>query len=121
MSGIHFGHYRASYIKQHLNNFLNCAKKNNNEESKKNILSTIQREKDRSFWGRLNYSMSNIRGGSVRSVQIEQDRGEIDEATMQQTVHESIWDKIHRKRFYLAEQSQICKVILRDDFGYTAL
>ena len=38
----------------------------------------------------------------------------------QQKVHESIWDKIHRKRFYLAEQAPICQCFLRGDFGYTA-
>ena len=65
--------------------------------------------------------MGKSRGGSVRSVQIERDRGAIDEATTQKTVHEAIWDEIHIKRFYLAEQAPICKVSLRGDFGYTAL
>ena len=63
------------YRKQHLNNWLNCAKKNNNEESEKKILEIIQREKYRYFWGRHNYSMGKIRGGSVRSVQIDLDWG----------------------------------------------
>ena len=85
--------------RKHLKNCLNRAKKNNNEESEKKILEIIQREKDRSFWGRLSYSMGKSRGGSVRSVKIEQDQGAIDEATTQQTVHEAIWGKIHRKRF----------------------
>ena len=79
-----------------------------------------KRVKDRSFWGRLNYSISKSRGGSVRSVKIEQDRGSIQEATTQQTVHKAIWDEIHQKRFYLAEQSHICQGILRSDFGYIA-
>ena len=34
---------RRRYIKQHLNNCLNRAKKNSNEESEKNILAIIQR------------------------------------------------------------------------------
>ena len=83
-------------------------------------MAIIQRGKDRSFWGRLNYSMGKSRGGSVRSIQIERDRGAIEEATTQQTVHEAIWDEIHRKRFYLAEQAPICQGSLRGDFGYTA-
>ena len=53
------------YRKQHLNNCLNRANKNNNEESEKKIMAIIQREKNRSFWGRLNNSMGNRRGGSV--------------------------------------------------------
>ena len=64
--------------------------------------------------------MGKSRGGSVRSVQIERYRGAIEEATTQQKVHEAIWDKIHRKRFYLAEQAPICQGSLRGDFGYTA-
>ena len=79
------------YRKQHLNNCLNCAKKNNNEKSEKNILAIIQGEKDISFWGRLKYSMCKSRDASVRSVQIEQDREEINEATTQQTVHKPFW------------------------------
>ena len=45
--------------------------------------------------------------------------GKINEATTQQTVHKTIWDEIHRKRFYLAEQAPICQGSLRGDFGYT--
>ena len=94
--------FGRKYRKQHLNNCLNRAKKDYHEESEKKILAIIQREKDRSFWGRLKYSMGKSRGGSVRSVKIEQDRGAIEESTTQQTVHEDVWDEIHRKRFYLA-------------------
>ena len=64
--------------------------------------------------------MGKSRGGSVRSVQIQRDQGAIDEATTQQTVHEAIWDEIHRKRFYLAEQAPICQGSLRGEFWYTA-
>ena len=53
------------YKKQHLNNCLNCDKKNNNEESEKKLLEIIKREKDRSFWGRINYSTGKSRGRSV--------------------------------------------------------
>ena len=31
-----------------------------------------------------------------------------------------IWEEIHGKRFYLAEQAPICKGRLRGDFGYMA-
>ena len=97
------------YRKQHLNNCLNRDRENNNEDSEKNILAIIQREKDRSFWGRLNYSMGKSQGRSVQSVQIERDQGAIEESTTQKTVHEAIWDEIHQKRFYLAEQAPICQ------------
>ena len=57
--------FERIYRKQHLNNCLNCAEKNNNAESEKKILAIIQRERYRSFWVRLNYSMGKSRGGSV--------------------------------------------------------
>ena len=56
----------------------------------------------------------------MQSVKIERDRGEIEKATTQQTLHEAIWDKIHRKRFYLAERAPTCQGSLRGNFGYTA-
>ena len=108
------------YRKQHLNHCLNRARKNKNEESEKKILAIIQKEKDRSFWGILKYSMGKSRGGIVRSVKIERDWGAIEKATTQQTVNKAIWDEIHRKRFYLAEQAPIYQGSLRGDFGYTA-
>ena len=59
-------------------------------------------------------------GGSVRSVQIERDRGAIDKAMTQQTVHKAIWGEIHCKRFYLAEQAPTFQGSLRGFFRYTA-
>ena len=32
----------------------------------------------------------------------------------------AIWDRIHKKRFHLAEQAPICQGQLRGDFGYLA-
>ena len=64
--------------------------------------------------------MGKSRCGSVRSVKIERYQGAIEEATTQQKVHEEIWDKIHQKLFYLAEQAPIYQGSLRGDFGYTA-
>ena len=40
-------------------------------------------EKDISIWRRLKYSIGKSQGGSVRSVQIEHDLGDIDEGTTQ--------------------------------------
>ena len=36
-------------------------------------------------------------------------------------VKNAIWNEIHRKRFYLAEQAPICKGELRGEFGYLAI
>ena len=50
----YYKQFGRRYINQYLNNCLNRARKNNNKESEKKILALIQREKDISFWGRLN-------------------------------------------------------------------
>ena len=64
--------------------------------------------------------MGKCRGVSVQSVQLKQDRGAIEEATTQQTLHKAIWDENHQKLFYLAEQAPIYQGSLRGDFEYTA-
>ena len=92
------------YKKQHLKNCINRAKKNHNTYAEKKILAINQREKDRSLWRRLSYSMEKSRGGSVKSVQIERDFGEINMV------------RVHRKQFYLAEQATIFQGSLRGDF-----
>ena len=39
---------------------------------------------------------------------------------MQEDVQKAIFDNIHYKRFYLAEEAPICKGSLREKFGYNA-
>ena len=51
--------------------------------------------------------MGKSRGGSVQLLQIERYQGYTDEDTTQQIVHEAIWDEIHCKQYYLAEQTSI--------------
>eukprot|EP00956_Cyclotella_meneghiniana_P011480 scaffold16146_cov116-Cyclotella_meneghiniana.AAC.1 len=64
--------------------------------------------------------MSKRCGRSVTMVQRERADGEVDEARTQEEVEHMIWEEIHGKRFYLAEQAPICKGRLRGDFGYMA-
>lgn len=56
----------------------------------------------------------------MRRVQVRESDGAIREATTQREVEDSIWNEIHGKRFYLAEQAPICQGRLRGDFGYMA-
>ena len=84
------------------------------------ILAIIQREKERSFWRRMNFVMSKKTGRSVTMVLRERADGSIEEATTQDEVEQMVWEEIHGKRFYLAEQAPICKGRLRGDFGYMA-
>jgi hypothetical protein len=64
--------------------------------------------------------MGRRKGGSVRRVQVRESDGAIREATTQREVEDSIWNEIHGKRFYLAEQAPICQGRLQGDFGYMA-
>ena len=64
--------------------------------------------------------MKKQSGVSVRVVQVEDGEGELVEYTTQAEVHEAIWNNIHRKRFYLAEEAPICQYPLREEFGYNA-
>ena len=56
-------------------------------------------------------------GGSVRTVQVE-NKGIFQEKATQTEVQQAIWDRVHRKRFHLAEEAPICQGELREEFGY---
>ena len=64
--------------------------------------------------------MAKPKGRSVRIVQNPQEDGGVTEYDTQRTVENGIWDGIHSKRFYLAEQAPICQGRLRGEFGYNA-
>ena len=54
-------------------------------------------------------------------VQVETEDGQITEVTDREGMEQTIWDNIHRKRFFLAEQAPICAGDLREKFGYNAI
>jgi hypothetical protein len=108
-----------AYRRKHLNNCLSIAHGKKNKEAEQKILEIIRQEKEQARWRRLNYVMARKKGGSVRRVQVRETDGLIrDEAVTQREVEDAIWDEIHGKRFYLAEQAPIRKGKLRGDFGY---
>ncbi len=59
------------YRRKHLFKCLKEAKDAEDDQREKEILAIIQREKDQSFWRRLNYVMGKPRGGSVRRVLVK--------------------------------------------------
>ena len=85
------------------------------------ILAIIQREKDRSQWKRINCAMEKERGRSVGEVDVQREDGTIVTHNTESEVQETIWNEIHRKRFYAAERASICQGKMREDFGYTAV
>ena len=64
--------------------------------------------------------MAKPKGRSVRLVQNPLEDDKIIEYDTQHSVENGIWDGIHGKRFYLAEQSLICQGRLYREFGYNA-
>jgi hypothetical protein len=116
----YFAKHGQRYRKKFLQKRLTVARAKRNAKAEKEILELIEREKQRAFWRRLNYSMRKKSGGSVRVVQVADDDGQVTEITDQQEVEQEIWRQIHGKRFYLAEQAPICQGRLRGEFGYLA-
>ena len=104
------------YRRRHLKDRLGKARVAGNEEAEKRIIEIIDREKQRSYWRRLNFSMQKQRGRSARVVSGEQEGGEVVEHTGQSAVEQAIWNGIHHKRFYLAEQASICQGSMREAF-----
>jgi hypothetical protein len=67
--------------------------------------------------------MGKKRGRSVRRILVEDPNHEGQQVkhTMQESVHQAIFDNIHRKRFFLAEDALICQGKLRGWFGYNSV
>ena len=116
----YFRKHGQRYRRKHLHNRLKAAQDRRDEEAAVKIMAIINRERSKSYWRRLNYSMSKPRGRSVRTVQTSDEEGRVIEHTTQDAVQTAIWDEIHGQRFYLAEQAPICQGKLRGDFGYMA-
>jgi hypothetical protein len=110
------------YCRKHLHKCLQDAREAEDDQREKEILSIIQRERDKGFWRRLNFIIGKPRGGSVRRVLVEDENqeGVLTESATQETVQAAIFDNIHRKRFFLAEDAPICSGNLRGQFGYNA-
>jgi len=45
----------------------------------------------------------------------------VEEISGKEDLHEAIWENIHRKRFYLAEEAPMCSGPLRGLFGYNSV
>jgi hypothetical protein len=90
------------------------------KEAFKKISANTQREQQRSFWCKLNYVTGKKKTHSATSIQVKRQDGAIMERTMQETVKQTIFSKIHKKRYTLAGEAPICNGQLLQNFGYTA-
>ncbi len=111
------------YRRKHLYECLRNAQESEDEQREKEILAIITREKDRSFWMQINYSMGKAHGGLVRRVLVESGDqvGTLIKNVTQESVQEAIFNNIHWKRFFLAKAAPICSGNLRGSFGYNAV
>lgn len=116
----YFERHGHRFRRKHLKNRLAVARAKKNTKAEEQILAIIQREKERSFWRRLNYTMGRRTGKSVTRVQVEEGNGSVYEVSTKREVEGTLFKEIHGKRFYLAEQAPICKGRLRGEFGYMA-
>ena len=99
---------------------MEVAREEGRDEAACQILCLMQRERSRLLWRRLKGAMAVQRGQSVQSVQVTDAEGVSREFTDQSGIVEAIWENIHHKRFYLAEEAPICQSPLRGEFGYCA-
>jgi len=118
----YFRKHGKRYRTKHLHQCAKNARDKGDDRKAQEILEIIRREKDRSFWRRLNYSMGKQRGAAPRRVLVEnpQREGDLIEFNTQATMQEAIFDNVHRKWFFLAEAAPICQEPLRELFGYNA-
>jgi hypothetical protein len=119
----YFQRHGKQYRQKHLLKCLNNAKDSKDEQRVKEILAIIQREKDRSFWHRLNYSMGKPQSGLVCRVLVEDEiqEGALTEFSTQESIQQAIFENIHLRRFCLTEAAHICSGCLQGDFGYNAM
>jgi hypothetical protein len=89
----------------HLYCHLEAAREKEDKEAEWQILAIIQWEKDRTFWQCFNYALGKPWGGTCFKVQVKEREGMVDEINSNEDLHEAIWVNVHRKQFYLAEES----------------
>ena len=64
--------------------------------------------------------MGKPKGRSARVVTEEDETGDVQEFEGKSNVERAIFDRIHNKRFYTAEQAPLCKGPMREACGYLA-
>jgi hypothetical protein len=118
----YFREHGPRYPKKHLLKRVEVARQEGRDKAATKILAIIQREHDKTFWRKINYTCGKVKGGSPTSVQVPRNRSEdqVDKHTNQVTIHKAIWANIYYKRLYLAKEAPICQGQLRSDFGYNA-
>ena len=83
----YFRRHGKRHRRKHLEKRLEAAQESQDIEAENKILAIIKREKDRSFWRRLNYALGrHKRGNSVKEVLEEDRQGNVRECRNQTEV-----------------------------------
>ncbi len=117
---IFYQEHGKRFQRKHLKTRKRVAQEEEEGEAFNKICTIIQHEQQRNFWGKLNYVTGKNRTRSATSIQVEAQGGAILERTMQGTVEQTIFTKIHEKRYTLAGKAPICNGELFNQFGYMA-
>jgi hypothetical protein len=83
---------------KHLNKRMPLAQECNDEKVFKKIGAIIQKERQRSFWRRLNYVTGKKRTRSAMLVQVEEQSRLVLESTTKDMVEAAIFREVHDKR-----------------------
>ena len=116
----HFKIHSQKYRTQHLQRRLDAAKDAGDDEAEKRILQIISRERNRSFWCRLNWALGTKQGNSVSAVQVDDGEGGVIEYSTQTDIQNALWQEVHQSHYHMAEEAPICQGNLRGLFGYNA-
>ncbi len=108
------------FRRKHLETRKKAAQDKADDEAFNKICAIIQREQQRDFWWRLNYITGKKRTHSATTIQVKAKGGAILERTTQDEVENTIFTKIHEKRYTLAGKAPICNGELFNQFGYMA-
>ncbi len=108
------------YRWRHLEKRKQAVLEEENEEAFNKICAIIRCKQQQDFWRKLNYFTGKKQMQSATMIQVEDKGGAIMERTTKDTVENTIFSKIHKKRYMMAGEAPICNGDLFDHFGYMA-
>jgi hypothetical protein len=117
---VFFQEHGKQFRRKHLKNRNQIAQEQEDEETFNKISAIIQWEYQQDFWHKLNYVTGKKKTRSATAIQVKGQGGVIMERTTQDTIKQSIFNKVHEKQYTLAEEAPNCNGTLFQDFGYTA-
>ena len=93
------------FHRRHLENRKHIALDQEDEKAFKKISSIIQREQQQNFWRKLNFVTGKKKTRGATSIQVEGQDGTVMERTTQETVEQTIFSEIHKKRYMLHQSA----------------